>query len=143
MIIPGDIPRPDIALAAADAWPRPCATCQTPLVDAEHAADHATVHTGPQLVHSGIYALFMTPEGGRHLMYQPDGAPEAIHVPDIPAAALGLVDNFLSYGLPPAIAAMLEGKMSPTKVLGLARQAAAVMAANGDAPEGGGGDAGG
>jgi hypothetical protein len=93
----------------------------------------------PQLVHEGRYALYITADGGRHLTYRPDGAPADVHIPDIPAAALGLVENFLTYGLPPQIVALLGGKISPMKLMGVAREAAAAMGAatNGEAADAG------
>jgi hypothetical protein len=78
----------------------------------------------PVVVHSGIYVLYATPEGGRHLVYKPDGEDVDQHVPDIPAEALPLVQSFLNQGLPPAVLALLQGKASPMKILGLMRSAA-------------------
>lgn len=86
-------------------------------------ATPATEQAAPELVHAGRYALFTTPSGGRHLVYQPDELGEDVHVPDIPAEALPLVQNFLENGLPPAILAMLGGKMSPLKMLGHLKEA--------------------
>jgi len=98
------------------------------------------------LVHSGVYSLFTTPAGGRHLVYRPDGGPEDVQVPDIPAAALPLVENFLTYGLPPQIVALLGqlvGKDRPgvVQLASLFRSlsgqlTAAAANGNGDGPDG-------
>lgn len=105
--------------------------------DAAAPADHSGA-AAPVLLHTGVYAIYATPAGGRHLAYRPDGAAEDIHIPDIPAAAIGLVENFLTYGLPPQIVAMLGGKLSPVKLLSSLRQISGQMAAaegNGAAAE--------
>jgi hypothetical protein len=93
-----------------------------------------TGNLGPVLVHRGVYALYETPAGGRHLVYQPDGAAGDFHVPDIPAEALPLVQSFLNNGLPPAVLALLQGKASPVKLLGLMRSAIGGGEAAGDGP---------
>lgn len=89
----------------------------------------------PYLVHSGTYALYATPDGGRHLVYQArtgragDGSqteiaePQDAHLPDIPPAALPLIDSWLQNGFPPAVLAMLSGKLSPATVLKAMRNA--------------------
>jgi hypothetical protein len=90
----------------------------------------------PQLVHSGTYALYETPDGGRHLVYRRtasvddtgtvreiDGAQDE-HLPDIPPAAIPLIENFLANGLPPAVLAMLDGKLNPMTVLKAMRNGA-------------------
>jgi hypothetical protein len=82
----------------------------------------------PQLVHSGTYALYETPDGGRHLVYRQtvaaddagglhEVAGEDAHLPDIPPAALPLIDSFLTNGFPPAVLALLNGKLNPATVL--------------------------
>jgi hypothetical protein len=84
----------------------------------------------PVVVHSGRYTLYATPAGGRHLVYRPDGAEGDIQVPDIPAEALPLVQSFLDRGLPAPVLAMMQGKLSPVKMLGLMRNA---IGGNGEA----------
>lgn len=75
----------------------------------------------PKLVHSGVYALWETPEGGRLLAYKRlttvDEAGQVLDVPDpqdeqlphIPAEALPLVSVFLDQGIPPQIMGILQG----------------------------------
>ena len=77
---------------------------------------------GPRLIHHGVYALYETPGGGRHVVWRrlasadPDtgqvrdieDAPED-HMPDIPPEALPLVSAFLEHGIPPAILGVLQG----------------------------------
>lgn len=96
----------------------------------------------PRIVHEGSYTLWATPDGGRHLVYRPDGAPADVHVPDIPRGALPLVENFLTHGLPPQIVALLgqlggDGKVNRGQLLGMFRafsgQLAAADNGNGDA----------
>lgn len=83
----------------------------------------------PRLVHRGIYSLYETPDGGRHLVYRRlesvddagqareiDGAHDE-HLPDIPPSAIPLIENFLQNGLPPAVLAMLDGKLSLRSVV--------------------------
>ena len=91
--------------------------------------------TAPRLVHSGTYALYETPDGGRHLVYRraqslhEDGHMREIsdaqdeHLPDIPPAALPLISSFLEHGFPPAVLAMLNGKVSPLRMLGAVKDA--------------------
>lgn len=88
------------------------------------AVSEAEVQPAPVLVHSGTYALYETPDGGRHLVYRRDGEDADTHLPDIPAAALPLIENFLAHGLPPAVLAMLSGKLSPMAVMKALRNGA-------------------
>src|SRR5690348_11193731 len=86
---------------------------------AERVRTDPAVSAAPRLVHSGTYALYETPDGGRHLVYRPttqtgeDGHlleatdAEDMHLPDIPPAALPLVNSFLEHGFPPAILTLL------------------------------------
>ena len=83
----------------------------------------------PRLVHSGTYALYETPDGGRHLVYRRmaelDDEGELVslpgqadaHLPDIPPQAIPLIENFIAHGLPPPVLAMLSGKLSPMTVM--------------------------
>lgn len=82
----------------------------------------------PKLIHSGTYALYETPDGGRHLVYRrtrsvdEDGQLREVdmddaHLPDIPPEALPLIGSFVDNGFPPAVLAMLSGKVSPMNVL--------------------------
>lgn len=89
----------------------------------------------PKLVHTGTYALYETPDGGRHLVYRRtasvddtgtyreiDG--EDAHLPDIPPAALPLISAWLENGFPPAVLAMLDGKLNPMTMLKAMRNGA-------------------
>jgi hypothetical protein len=98
------------------------------------------VPAGPRLLHSGVYALYQTPDGGRHLSYQPTMAtgeggqigPVTVgdqHLPDVPPSALGLVNAFIESGFPPAVLALLDGKMSPMKIMAALRETGAGHAA--------------
>jgi hypothetical protein len=110
-----------------------------PVVSDAHLANHDRDETEcvlvpklvPKLVHSGTYALYETPDGGRHLAYCPawgrtedgkivrvltEGA-EDLHLPDIPPAALPLINSWLENGFPPAVLDMLAGKLNPMSVL--------------------------
>jgi hypothetical protein len=83
----------------------------------------------PRLVHAGTYALYETPDGGRHLTYRPttQTAPdghlveaadaEDQHLPDIPPEALPLIDQVLTNGIPAQVLAMLSGKLNPMAVM--------------------------
>lgn len=76
---------------------------------------------GPRLIHSGTYALYATPEGGRVVAYRRTmaaaedgqilavtGCPD-LHLPVIPVEALPLISTWLENGFPPRILAMLRG----------------------------------
>jgi hypothetical protein len=83
----------------------------------------------PVLVHEGTYALYETPDGGRHLVYRrlvsvdEDGQARAIdgaqdqHLPDFPPEALPFISHFLENGVPPQLLAMLSGKVNPLRLL--------------------------
>lgn len=84
-------------------------------------AEQAAEPAAPKLIHSGTYALWETPDGGRHVVYcrsqsaaedgtvaEVEGAPDE-HLPTIPPEALPLVSHFLEHGIPPQIAAVLRG----------------------------------
>jgi hypothetical protein len=104
-----------------------------PVVSDAHLANHDRDGTecvlAPKLVHSGTYALYETPDGGRHLVYRPTTGrteegiavaiedPEDAHLPDIPPAALPLINSWLENGFPPAVLDMLAGKLNPMSVL--------------------------
>lgn len=136
---------PDQALAQLHNG-RAAATTGDDAPAAATVAAAAGAEPAPGLLHSGVYAIWATPDGGRHVVYRPTGADADVHIPEIPAAALGLVENFLTYGLPPHVVAMLGGHLSPTKLLGMVRQISRQMAAeqaNGRELEGGADDAGG
>lgn len=92
------------------------------------AGAEAEVVAAPKLVHSGTYALYETPDGGRHLVYQQtlctdaEGLAHAVetqdaHLPDIPPEALPLISSFIDHGFPPAVLALLSGKLSPVAVM--------------------------
>lgn len=139
--------------ATAAAWPSPCGECGTPLHDSAHAAVHATVHaeTGPVLLHAGTYALYRAPGGGLHITFtrtvgtDPSGLQRAIdgapaeHLPDIPAEAVPLLESFLSNGFPPAVLALLSGKLNPMAIVKAMRAAgngAELADADGSGPDG-------
>lgn len=89
----------------------------------------AEVQAAPKLVHAGTYALYETPDGGRHLSYRRTASvdeegqvrevvgAEDQHLPDIPPAALPLISAWLENGFPPAVLAMLDGKLNPVAML--------------------------
>jgi hypothetical protein len=90
----------------------------------------------PRLVHSGTYALYETPGGGRHLVYRQtraitgDGTIAEVdsgdlHLPDFPPEALPLIGMFCEHGIPlPVLALLRQGKSNPLKMLGAIREAA-------------------
>lgn len=83
----------------------------------------------PELLHSGTYALYATPEGGRHLVYRRcqsvNGAGELAdiegaedeHLPTVPAEALPLLSQFLEHGIPAPVMAVLQGRHNPIDAL--------------------------
>lgn len=89
----------------------------------------------PVLVHSGLYTLWQTPDGGRMLVFkrlhtrdEHSGAVVDIHapkderLPPVPPEALPLISMWLDHGFPPAVLAMLKaGKANPAAILGLLR----------------------
>jgi hypothetical protein len=96
------------------------------------AEPNGAAPAAPRLLHSGIYALYETPDGGRHLSYQPTLAcdeagelgpvtVEDQHLPDVPPSALGLINAFLENGFPPTVLALLDGKMSPMRIMAALR----------------------
>lgn len=84
---------------------------------------------GPVLVHSGIYTLYETPGGGRHVVYKRTASvdeagqlreideAEDVHLPDIPPEALPLIGAWLEHGFPPAVLAVLQGKGNPLAMI--------------------------
>lgn len=93
----------------------------------------------PRLLHTGTYALYETPTGGRHVVYireealdesgqlRPvEAAPD--HLPDFPPEALPLISQFLEHGIPAPILAVLRGQASPAALL-------AQLRAQGEAPD--------
>lgn len=93
----------------------------------------------PTLVHSGLYTLWQTPEGGRMLVFKrlhtrddATGKVVDIHapvderLPPVPPEALPLLSMWLDNGFPPAILAMLKaGKVDLPGLIGLIKGAAA------------------
>src|SRR5580692_3547195 len=88
----------------------------------------APAEVAPVLVHSGVYSLYETPDGGRHVVYQrtasvdEDGQVRAVegvdaHLPDIPPEALPIIGAWLEHGFPPAVLAVLQGKANPLAIL--------------------------
>lgn len=90
----------------------------------------------PRLLHSGTYALWETPAGGRHLVYRRTAAldPETgqvrevdgedLHLPDFPPEALPLLSAFLEHGIPPAVLSVMQsmaggngGRMAALKAM--------------------------
>jgi hypothetical protein len=85
----------------------------------------------PKLVHSGLYTLWETPEGGRVLIFKRlhtrdpvTGKVVDIHqpkderLPEVPADALPLVSMWLDNGFPPAILAMIKaGRANPLAMI--------------------------
>ena len=77
--------------------------------------------SAPRLLHAGTYALWETPAGGRHLVYQRTRATdpgtddvrdvdsEDCHLPDFPPEALPLLSAFLEHGIPPAVLTVMQG----------------------------------
>jgi hypothetical protein len=51
----------------------------------------------PEPIQQGKYALYETPDGGRHLVYQPEGEAEAQHLP-IPPMVVALAQEALTTG---------------------------------------------
>jgi hypothetical protein len=87
-------------------------------------------------LHTGSYVLFRTPTGGLHVTFkrthdwdaelaawQANVEPPDTHLPDIPAEALPLIESWLENGFPPAVLAMLGGKVSPLKMMGMLKGA--------------------
>jgi hypothetical protein len=107
----------------------------------EHAAAPEASTAGPRpeprLIHTGTYALWRTPAGGVHVVYQRTAAAdpetgevrpvdgEDEHLPDIPPEALPLVDQFLAHGIPPGILAAAEAMAAGASPVALLRQLAA------------------
>jgi hypothetical protein len=97
----------------------------------------------PVLVHSGVYTLWQTPEGGRLLAFKRlhtvdphTGAVVDIHnpaderLPHVPAEALPLLSMWLENGFPPAILAMMRsGRANPAALLKQLRELAGATAA--------------
>lgn len=92
---------------------------------------------GPELIHTGTYALWRTPAGGVHVVYQRTAATDPAtgqvrqvedagdeHLPDIPPEALPLVDQFLQHGIPPGILAAAQAMANGASPLALLRQLA-------------------
>jgi hypothetical protein len=89
----------------------------------------------PALVHSGLYTLWRTPDGGRMLVFkrlhtrdEVTGKVIDIHqpqderLPPVPPEALPLLSMWLDHGFPPAVLAMLKaGKVDPGAILSLLR----------------------
>lgn len=89
----------------------------------------------PVLVHSGLYTLWQTPDGGRMLVFKRlhtrdelSGAVVDIHapkderLPPVPPEALPLLSIWLDNGFPPQVLEMLRaGKVSPAVLIGLMR----------------------
>lgn len=99
----------------------------TPAGEAQAAPEAAP--PAPRLLHTGTYALYETPTGGRHLVYRREQAadeegrqntiadPVDEHLPDFPAESLPLLSQFLDHGIPAPILAVLQGKASPAAML--------------------------
>lgn len=111
--------------------------------------DQAQPQAPPKLVHSGVYTLWETPEGGRLLAYKRlttvDAAGQVLDVPEpqderlphIPAEALPLVSVFLDQGIPPQIMAILQGgkgRLGAVRAL-LGQLGAAAAAVPDDGPQ--------
>lgn len=96
---------------------------------ASEAAPEVPPEAAPILLHHGTYALYETPAGGRHLVYEraeargDDGELHAVtgegpgHLPDFPREALPLLSQFLDHGIPAPILAVLRGQASPAALL--------------------------
>ena len=103
----------------------------------------------PRLVHSGLYTLWQTPDGGRMLVFKrlhtrdETGTVVDIHqptderLPPVPPEALPLISMWLDNGFPPAVLAMLKsGKVNPAGLISTLRD----LMASGGAADGGGAD---
>lgn len=99
----------------------------------------------PQLIHSGTYALWRTPTGGYHVVYQreqaadengtilPVGDAPPQHLRELSEQAATMVARLLDRDtpIPPMMQAVLDGKMPSVKdLLKMRAEAAAHM--NGD-----------
>jgi hypothetical protein len=94
----------------------------------------------PKVVHSGMYTLWETPDGGRLLAFKrlhttDEGGrvidlPEPVdeRLPHVPAEALPLLSMWLEQGFPPAILAMIRaGKANPLAMIKQLRDMAGTM----------------
>ena len=101
------------------------------------APEADTAGPRPVLIHTGTYALWRTPAGGVHVVYQRTAATDPDtgqvreiegqadeHLPDIPPEALPLVDQFLAHGIPPGILAAAQAMANGASPLALLRQLA-------------------
>ena len=99
----------------------------------------------PRLVHSGLYTLWETPDGGRMLVFkrlhtrdETTGRVIDIHqpkderLPPVPPEALPLLSMWLDNGFPPAILAMMKaGKVNPGAILSTLRDLMGAQPAGG------------
>jgi hypothetical protein len=46
-----------------------------------------------------------------------------LHLPDVPASAIPMLNSFLTNGFPPAVLGLLEGKISPLKIMAALKDA--------------------